>query len=81
MRRHPIRVLVDGYAAWGADRWYVVGLVLPALIGVIVLGMFAALGWWWLWPIVVGVGVPATLVIWPTSRERHSADEFGWHLG
>lgn len=78
---NPIRSLADAYAAWGANRWYVVALIFPALLGVIVLGTFAALGSWWLWPIVIGVGVPALMIVWPTSTEPHTADEFGWHLG
>ena len=81
MPRHPFRPVADAYAEWGVERWYIVGLVFPTLLAAIVLGMFAALGAWWLWPIVIGLGVPAVVVVWPTSREQLTADEYGWHLG
>jgi hypothetical protein len=47
----------------------------------ILLGMHAALGEWWLWPIAICGGGAALLVIMPSSSERHNADGIGWHLG
>ena len=48
-RQHPL--------ADDAPRpWYVLALLLPALIAAILLGVLAFMSAWWLWPVVVRWG-------------------------
>ena len=57
--------------------WYVVGSLLPAFIAAILLGVWASVGAWWLWPVAIMLAVPALIIVWPKPGERNGAS---WHL-
>ncbi|MDH3471419.1 MAG: hypothetical protein OEM94_08910, partial [Acidimicrobiia bacterium] len=57
--------------------WYVLALLLPALIAAILLGVLAFMSAWWLWPVVVALGVPPLIIVWPKPGEGNGA---AWHL-
>ncbi len=57
--------------------WYVVLSLLPAFIAAILLGVWASVSAWWLWPVVVALAVPALIIVWPKPGEGNGAS---WHL-
>ena len=75
-----IERVVAGFVDWAVVRWYIYGLVFPVLVAAILLGVFASLGSWLLWPAVAFLAVPALAVVHPPSKERPAADTAGWHL-
>lgn len=58
-------------------RWYVLASLLPAFIAAILLGVWASLGAWWLWPVVVALGLPPLIIVWPRLGEGNGES---WHL-
>ena len=60
-----------------ARPWYVLALLLPAMIAAILLGVLAWLGAWWLWPVAIALGLPPLIIVWPNTGEGDGA---GWHL-
>ncbi len=75
-----LRMASDMLVAWTDARWYVKGLLFPALLTAILLGVVAALGSWWLWPVVLLIAVPALLVVIPSARDAFAAYKQPWHL-
>lgn len=75
-----LRRVSDDLSEWTDARWYVKGLIFPALIASILLGVLATGGSWWLWPVVLLIAVPALLVVTPSAREAFAATKPGWHL-
>jgi hypothetical protein len=76
-----IERVVVRFVEWAVVRWYIYGLPFPVLVVAILLGVFASLGSWWLWPVVAFLAVPTLAVVHPRSKERPAADTAGWHLG
>lgn len=74
------RRLIDGFVEWADARWYMTGLLFPALVLAIMLGLVAGLGSSWLWPVVFLIAVPALVVVFFTKREGFTAAKPGWHL-
>jgi uncharacterized membrane protein YjjB (DUF3815 family) len=68
------------FVAWTDARWYAKGLLFPALLTAILLGVLAALGSWWLWPVVLLIAVPALLVLIPSARDAFAAYKQPWHF-
>lgn len=58
-------------------RWYVLASLLPAFIAAILLGVWASVGAWWLWPIAVALALPPLLIVWPRLGEGNGE---AWHL-
>ena len=75
-----VRRVSNDLSEWTDARWYVKGLLFPALITSILLGVLAAGGSWWLWPVVLLIAVPALLVVTPSAREAFAATKPAWHL-
>ena len=42
--------------------------------------LFAALGTWWLWPIVAVLAIPSLAVIAATMRDRPTEQRPSWHV-
>ncbi len=72
--------VVVAFVEWAVLRWYIKGLLYPALVAAILLSVLASLGSWWLWPVVALLGVPALAVVLMPSKERPVVDTAGWHL-
>ncbi|MEE8491507.1 MAG: hypothetical protein V3S60_07675 [Acidimicrobiia bacterium] len=77
---HSLRSISDDFTEWTEARWYVKGLLFPALVTSILLGVLAAAGSWWLWPVALLIAVPALLVVVPSAREAFATTKPGWHL-
>ena len=75
-----IERVVAGFVDWAVVRWYIYGLVFPVMVAAILLGVFASLGSWWLWPVVAFLAVAALAVVHPRSEEKPAAGSAGWHL-
>ena len=67
-------------AAWGAGRWYVRGLLFPALLAAILFGAVAVTGLWWLWIVATLIAVPALVIVAPPGGDAGSAESFGAYL-
>ncbi len=77
---HSLHSISDDLTEWTEAHWYVKGLLFPALVTSILLGVLAAAGSWWLWPVVLLIAVPALLVVVPSAREVFATTKPGWHL-
>ena len=75
-----LRRVSNDFVEWTDARWYVKSLLFPALLAAILLGVLAALGSWWLWPLVLLIAIPALLVVIPSAREAFAKVKPGWHL-
>jgi len=74
-----LRRASDIFVDWTDARWYVKGLLFPALLTAILLGVVAALGSWWLWPVVLLIAVPVLLVVIPSARDAFAAHKQRWY--
>ena len=68
------------FAEWAGSRWYTHGALFPTMVAAIVLGVFAALGSWWLWPVVAVAAVPPLVIVFTPTESRPAIDASGWHL-
>ena len=73
-------MLRNRLSAWGADRWYVHGLLFPALLAAILIGAVAVTGVWWLWIVAAVIAVPALVIVLPAGGDGAPADPVGLHL-
>ena len=68
------------YGDQAGRRWYVGGMLFPAYLAAILLGLFAALGAWWLWPVAALLGVSSTVVVVTAAGRERNGAETPWHL-
>lgn len=73
--------VVAPFAEWASTRWYIPGVLFPTLVAAIVLGVFAVLGSWWLWPVVALLAGPPLVIVFTPTESRPVGDATGWHLG
>ncbi|MEA2003103.1 MAG: hypothetical protein U9N84_14605 [Actinomycetota bacterium] len=70
----------SGFDRWVEVHWHLLGLLFPALLASILLGAVASTGYWWLWPVVLLITLPALAVVASATRQSSVTDMRGWHL-
>jgi hypothetical protein len=69
------------FADWAATHRFLPALLFGVLLAAILLGVVAAGGSWWLWPLVALLAGPGLVVVFTPSESRPVADVTGAHLG
>ncbi len=70
----------SGFHGWVGAHWHLMGLLFPVLLAAILLGAVASIGYWWLWPVVLLITLPALAVVASVTRQSSATDLRGWHL-